>query len=91
MFLLDDILLAPIKGVKWIAEKLQDVADKELFDPEKIHEELMSLQAKLDMGDMTEEEYGLKEKDLLDRLNEIQQRKEEIEGRSPGGRHARNP
>ncbi len=74
MFLLDDIFIAPIK---WVAEKLRDVAETELFDPDKIHEEMMSLQAKLDMGDMTEEEYGLKEKDLLERLNEIQKRKGE--------------
>lgn len=81
MFLLDDILLAPIKGVKWIAEKLQDVADKDLFDPDKIREELMSLQAKLDMGDVSEAEYREREKDLLERMTEIQQRKEKSEER----------
>lgn len=74
MFLLDDILLAPIKGVKWIAEKLQDVADKELFDPDKIREELMTLQAKLDMGDLTEEDYTSREKELLERLSQIRER-----------------
>ena len=71
MFLLDDILLAPIKGIKWIGEKLQDMATQELFDPDKIREELMTLQAKLDMGDISEEEYGVKEKELLARLSEI--------------------
>jgi len=76
MFLLDDILLAPVKGVKWISEKLRDVADKELFDPDKIHEELMTLQAKLDMGEMTEEEYGLREKDLLERLSALREKEE---------------
>ena len=70
MFLLDDILLAPIKGIAWIGEKLRDLADKELFDPDKIHEELMSLQAKLDMGDLSEAEYQQREKDLLERLND---------------------
>ena len=80
MFLLDDILLAPIKGIKWVAEKLQDVADRELYDPDKIREELMSLQAKLDMGDIGEEEYQQREKDLLERMTEIQQRKEERDG-----------
>lgn len=69
MFLLDDILLAPIKGVKWVAEKLQDLADKELFDPDKIREELMTLQANLDMGEIEEEEYNVREKDLLERLS----------------------
>lgn len=76
MFLLDDILLAPIKGLKWVGEKLRDVADKELFDPDKIREELMSLQAKLDMGDITEEDYAAREKDLLGRLSKIREREE---------------
>lgn len=76
MFLLDDILLAPIKGVKWVAEKLQDLADKELFDPDKIREELMTLQAKLDMGEIQEEDYAAREKELLERLTEIQAREE---------------
>ncbi len=74
MFLLDDILLAPIKGVKWVAEKLEEMADKELFDPDKIREELMALQAKLDMGEMKEEDYTAREKELLQRLTEIQER-----------------
>lgn len=77
MFLLDDILLAPIKGVKWIGEKLREVADKELFDPDKVREELMTLQARLDMGDIGEEEYGVREKELLERMTEIQNRGEE--------------
>jgi len=73
-FLLDDILLAPIKGVKWIAEKMEEMANKELFDPDKIREELMTLQAKLDMGEMKEEDYTAREKKLLERLTEIQER-----------------
>lgn len=76
-FLLDDILLAPIKGVAWLAEKLRDVAEKELYDEDKIREELMTLQAKLDMEVITEEEYRSREKELLERINEIQKRKEE--------------
>lgn len=76
MFLLDDILLAPIKGVKWVAEKLQDLADKDLFDPDKIREELMSLQAKLDMGEIGEEEYSIREGEILQRMEEIRKRTE---------------
>ncbi|MBI2336725.1 MAG: gas vesicle protein GvpG [Deltaproteobacteria bacterium] len=76
MFLLDDLLLAPIKGVKWLGEKLRTMADKELFDPDKIQEELMTLQAKLDMGEIAEQEYEAKEVELLKRLSEIQERQE---------------
>lgn len=77
MFLLDDILLAPIKGVKWVGEKLLEVADRELYDPDRIREELMSLQAKLDMEEISEEEYNARETELLERLTEIQRREEE--------------
>lgn len=77
MFLLDDILLAPIKGVKWVGEKLLDVADRELYDPDRIREELMSLQAKLDMEEISEEKYNARETELLERLTEIQRREEE--------------
>lgn len=76
-FLLDDLLLAPLKGVKWFSEKLKDAAEKELYDEDKIHEELMTLQAKLDMEEIAEEEYHTSEKVLLKRINEIQKRKEE--------------
>lgn len=76
-FLLDDILLAPLKGVKWLSEKLRDMAEKELYDEDKIQEELMTLQAKLDMEEITEEEYRSCEKVLLERINEIQKRKQE--------------
>lgn len=75
-FLLDDILLAPLKGVEWLSEKLRDEAEKELYDEDKIHEELMTLQAKLDMEEIAEEEYHACEKVLLERINEIQRCKE---------------
>lgn len=77
MFLLDDILLAPVKGVKWVAEQLRDAAERELYDPDNVHEALMSLQAKLDMGEITEEEYAAREQELLQRLTEIREREEQ--------------
>ena len=32
MFLIDSILLAPLKGVVWLGEKLNEIAEKELSD-----------------------------------------------------------
>ena len=32
MFLIDDILLAPLKGVIWIGEKINAVSEKEFSD-----------------------------------------------------------
>lgn len=76
MFLLDDLFLAPVKAVRWAAEKLRDVADKELYDPKKVREELMTLQAKADMGEISEDEYKVREKELLERMEAIRKREE---------------
>lgn len=71
MFLIDDILffLNPI----WIAEKLREIASKELEDtPEKFKKELLELQMLFETDQITETEYQKKEKNILERLNTLQ-------------------
>jgi len=76
MFLIDSILLAPVKGVVWLAEKLNEIAEKELSDTGRIKEELMALQLRFELDEITEQEYNEKEKELLDRLDAITESKE---------------
>lgn len=76
MFLVDSILLAPLKGVVWLGEKLNEMAEKELSDTGRIKEELMALQLKFELDEITEHEYNEKEKELLDRLDAITESKE---------------
>jgi len=71
MFLIDSILLAPLKGVIWMGEKLGDMAQKELSDKGRIKEELMALQLRFELDEINEEEYGKRENELLDRLDAI--------------------
>jgi len=71
MFLIDSILLAPLKGVVWLGEKLNEIAEKELSDTGRIKEELMALQLRFELDEITEQEYNEKEKELLDRLDAI--------------------
>jgi len=71
MFLIDSILLAPLNGVIWIGQKLGDMAQKELCDDGRIKEELMALQLQFELDEITQREYDLKEKELLDRLDAI--------------------
>ena len=78
MFILDDILLAPLKGVIWLGKKLNDVAQREFSDEGKIKEELMKLQLRFELDEISEEEYTRQEKDLLARLEAS--RKSEQEG-----------
>jgi len=77
MFLIDDILLAPLKGVIWIGKKINEVIEKELHDEGRIKEELMELQQRLEMDEINEEEYEKQEKKLLARLDAIRKAKEE--------------
>ncbi|ABQ27004.1 gas vesicle protein GvpG [Geotalea uraniireducens] len=78
IFLLDDILLSPIKGLVWVADKLKDMAESEMTDDSRIHEELLELQMRFELDEMTEEEYLSKEAELMARLEEIMERKEEL-------------
>jgi len=76
MFLIDDILLAPLKGVIFIAEKINEVIDKEMSDEGAIKERLMALQLKFEMDEINEEEYDEKEDELLQLLENIREEKQ---------------
>jgi len=71
MFLIDSILLAPLKGVVWLGEKLNEIVDKELNDTGRIKEELMRLQLQFELDEINQQEYDKKENELLDRLDAI--------------------
>lgn len=71
MFLLDDILLAPLKGIIWLGKKVNEVGEKELNDTGRIKEDLMALQLRFELDEINEQEYNEKEKELLDRLDAI--------------------
>jgi len=58
----------PIEGVVWIAEKLAEQADKELYDAEKVQGQLMELELRYDLEEISEEEYLATEQVLLERL-----------------------
>ena len=76
MFLLDDILLAPLKCALWPAKKINEVVEKELSDEGRIKEELMALQLSFELDEINEEEYEKQEKELLARLDAIRRARE---------------
>ncbi len=78
MFLIDDILLLPLKPVIWIAKKINEIAEKELSDEGRIKEKLMELQLRFELDEVSEEEYKKQEKELLARLDAIRKAKEEV-------------
>ncbi len=79
MFLLDDILLAPLQGVIWVAEKLKETAEKTFFDESAVKADLANLQRRFELKQITEEECAKQEDILLQRLEEIRNYKEEAQ------------
>jgi hypothetical protein len=73
-FLMDLLALpltGPINGTIWIAEKLLEQAENEMYDEGKVRAKLMELEMLLDLGDISEETYMEAEEQLLERLKEI--------------------
>jgi len=77
-FLLDDILLSPMKMTVWVARKLRASALNEMTDESKIHEELLHLQMKFEMDEIDEAEFDRMENALMERLDHARKLKKEM-------------
>lgn len=60
--------LAPIRGVVWVGEKVQEEAERQWSDPAVINAALMDIEAMRESGDITEEEADAREEELVQRL-----------------------
>ena len=80
MFLIDDLLLMPIDGMKFVFRTLARVAEEQYTDDAPIKERLLELQVRLDSGEINEEEYVEQEAQILRDLREIQNRKRKLAG-----------
>ena len=82
MFLIDDLLLLPLRipvsGFNWIMKQIQTMANEELLNDQPWKERLIELQMMLEVGDITEEEYGREEAQVFAALRDIRARREEI-------------
>jgi len=75
MFLVDDILLAPVRGLFWIFKEIhRAVEEEQANEAEAITARLSELYMMLETGQMTEVEFDAAEKTLLDRLDAIKER-----------------
>jgi hypothetical protein len=78
MFLIDDLLLAPISGFKFILGQIQKVADQELNDESVIKEQLLELEMRLELGEISDEDHRAQEADLFARLRNVKARQLEM-------------
>src|SRR5436305_4938068 len=80
MFLIDDLLLLPIDGMKFVFRTLAKVAEEQYTDDAPVKERLLELQVRLESGELTDEQYVKEEAAILQELREIQNRKREMAG-----------
>jgi hypothetical protein len=80
VFLIDDLLMMPVTGFKFILNQIQTIADRELNDESVIKSQLLELQMRLELEEISEEDYTAQEADLFARLRTIKQQQMELLG-----------
>lgn len=60
--------LAPVRGMAWVAEQLQEEAESQLYDADRIRAELLQLELDTEDGLVDESERAAREDDLFGRL-----------------------
>jgi hypothetical protein len=63
--------LAPVRGVGWLAERVQEQAESELYDESSIRAGLVELEQARETGELSPEEIDAAEDLLIERLMEI--------------------
>jgi Gas vesicle protein G len=73
MLLVDDILLSPITSFLWLLREIQKAAQQELTsEREAVTAELGYLYMMLETGTITDAEFDVRERELLNRLDQLQ-------------------
>ncbi len=60
--------LAPVRGVVWVAERLAEHADGELYGEDAVRRQLSELGVALELGEIDQTHYEAEESVLLERL-----------------------
>lgn len=72
MIILDTLLVG---GIKFVLGKLIAAVETEMNDDSAFREELLAAQMKLELGEISDEEFAETEKQLLDAIREVRERR----------------
>jgi hypothetical protein len=82
MGLLKHLLFWPVTGpeflVKFSLGKVEETVRRELTDDQSVKEDLLALQMRLELGEIDDAEYVEREAELMRRLREVRQWREEF-------------
>lgn len=60
--------LAPLRGVWWLAERVQEQAERTYYDPVAIRDQIAELDRALAAGEVSEQECAQEQEELIGRL-----------------------
>jgi len=79
MFLIDDLLLAPLRGLTAVARSVHDAARDHIENERQaLRNEMNDLYMQLETGEITEEEFDWREEEILDRLDALEETEAEL-------------
>ena len=70
MIILDTILWG---GIRFVLTKIVDAVDAEMNDEDRLREELLAAQMKVELGELSEEQFAELERVILQRLRKIRE------------------
>jgi hypothetical protein len=77
MLIIDSLL---ISGIRFVLDKVAAAVDTEMNDDTALREQLLAAQMRVELGEMSQQDFDVFESDILARLREI---RESRQGTSP--------
>lgn len=71
MIILDTLVIG---GLKFVLRRIAEAVDAQLNDVDTLREELLAAQMRLELGELSAEDFARLERDLLARMREIRER-----------------
>ena len=89
MGLLKHLLFWPVTGPQFLIEfslgKVNETVREQLTDDASVKEDLLALQMQLELGEIDDEQYVAREAELMQRLRDVRQWREEFGMATAGG------
>ena len=80
MFILDSLLIG---SIRFVLDKVVAAAEAEMQDDTVLREQLLEAQMRLELGEISDDDFAAIERDLLDRIREIKGRQQGAISMSP--------
>ena len=73
LLIIDSLLIG---GLRFVLDKIAAAVDTELNDDTALRDQLLAAQMRLELGEISQEEFEALEADVLDRLRDIRERQQ---------------